>query len=121
MNKVDKYYSLIWFLAQEFYKKYFFEEKFRNWEANHEEFLENFLEDVYRIWEDNIYFWDNSVFDFYCWSYYYSANDMYVALKNNIPEKIVKNWYDESVEVLMENKNAYFPNLYHYFLERCKK
>ncbi|PZM81955.1 hypothetical protein DLH72_04820 [Candidatus Gracilibacteria bacterium] len=125
MNKVEKllekYYSSIGELAQAFYRKYFFEEMLKNGEAKEEEFLDCYVEDTYRIGEDNVYFGDNNVFDFCCGSYHFDSNEMYTALVNNIPEKIVKNRYDERVEVLMGDSDAYFPNLYHYFINGGKK
>ena len=51
--------------------------------------------------------------------YFFSINDILLALEEEIPEKVLFAWYDKSLKAAHEDKT--FPNLNHYWLAEKSK
>ncbi len=96
-------------LVREFYRKYYFE-PWENTEQNDTLFDMEYSYNV-DLMKYHWTLWPINITD-----YYWCIDDIIIALKYNIPEKILFKYYDESIEASMNNKPIWI-NLYNYYLK----
>lgn len=101
---INKYNKIIEEIVEEFAKRYY-----------KECFNERKYKD-YRLMDyQNINEWPLEICD-----EFYSINDILITIKYNIPLKIVREYYNKSLEAHMEDK-PFWINLYNYFRKTCYK
>ena len=101
---INKYEQSIFDLIEEFTKRFYFEV----YNQKADEFDIKEAQDSI-IWNRQVRLWPVNINDLY-----FSTDDMYISIANNISMVLVENWYNDSLDAHMEWKELWI-NLYNYW------
>ena len=101
---INKYEQSIFDLIEEFTKRFYFEV----YNQKADEFDIKEAQDSI-IWNRQVWLWPVNINDLY-----FSTDDMYISIANNISMVLVENWYNDSLDAHMEWKELWI-NLYNYW------